>query len=104
MDRGYVDLRRLRRLHQGGDFFVVRERDDVRRYVAQSRPVDRSGPLRSDQTIPFCGEDSRKHWPEPMRRVSLVDPEHRRHLASWINQWELTASIIAELYRQRWRV
>lgn len=104
MDRGYVDLRRLRRLHQGGAFFVVRERDDVRRYVAQSRPVDRSGPLRSDQTIRFGGEDSRKHWPEPMRRVSLFDPEHRRHLAFWTNQWELAASIIAELYRQRWQV
>jgi hypothetical protein len=57
-------LRRLRRLHQGGAFFVVRERDDVRRYGTQSRPVDRSKPLRSERTIRFCGEDFRKHWPD----------------------------------------
>ena len=98
-----MDLRRLRRLHQGGAFFVVRERDDVRRYVTQSRPVDRSKPLRSDRTIRFCGEDFRKHWPEPMRRVSLFDIEHRRHPAFWSNQWELAACVIAELYRQRWQ-
>ncbi len=29
MDRGYLDFRRLRRIHQAGAFFVIRDRSDV---------------------------------------------------------------------------
>jgi IS4 transposase len=104
MDRGYVDLRRLRRIAASAAYFVVRERDDVLRYVAQSHPVDRTGALRSDQVIRFRGRHSRAHWPDTLRRVSIYDATHRRHLAFWTNQWSLPAALIAELYRQRWQV
>lgn len=104
MDRGYVDLQRLRRIATSGAYFVVRERDDVLRYVAQSRPVDRTTSLRSDQVIRFRGRHSRAHWPDTMRRVSLYDATHRRRLAFWSNQWSLPAHVIAELYKQRWQV
>jgi hypothetical protein len=105
MDRGYVDLHRLRRIAQAGAFFVIRERSDVSYYVAQSRKVDRScSNLRSDQSIRFNGEDSSRHWPDLMRRVSVFDAEHSLHLAFWTNQWTLPATTIAELYRHRWQV
>ena len=39
-----------------------------------------------------------------MRRVSIYDPTHQRHLAFWTNLWELPALVIAELYRQRWQI
>lgn len=42
MDRGYIDVQRLRRIDQTGAFFVIRDRCDVRYYVAEPRPVDRS--------------------------------------------------------------
>lgn len=104
MDRGYVDLQRLRRIAASGAYFVVRERDDVLRYVTQSRPVDRAGSLRSDQVIRFRGRQSRAHWPDVLRRVSIYDATHRRHLAFWTNQWTLPSDLIAELYRQRWQI
>lgn len=92
------------RIAASGAYFVVRERDDVLRYVAQSRPVDRTSSLRSDQSIRFRGRHSRAHWPDALRRVSIYDSVHRRHLAFWTNQWSLPAALIAELYRQRWQV
>lgn len=104
MDRGYLDLRRLRRLSEAGAFFVIRERSDLRYYVAASRPVDRRSGLRCDQTIRFAGTDSRRWWPQPLRRVSLFDSERKRRLAFWTNQWTLPASAIAALYRERWQV
>lgn len=104
MDRAYVDLQRLRRLAASGAYFVVRERDDVLRYVAQSRPVDRTTSLRSDQVIRFRGRHSRAHWPDALRRVSIYDRTHHRHLAFWTNQWLLPPALIAELYRQRWAI
>jgi hypothetical protein len=104
MDRGYLDLRRLQRFTREGAFFVIRERPDLRFYVAESRPVDRSTPLRCDQTIRFNGEDSRRSWPERMRRVGIFDAEHSRRMAFWTNQWTLPAATISDLYRQRWQI
>jgi hypothetical protein len=104
MDRGYIDFRRLRRIAQAGAFFVIRDRPDVRYYVAASRPVDRSGVLRSDQSIRFNGTDAPRGWPDLMRRVSIYDQEQALRLAFWTNQWTLPAATIAELYRQRWQI
>jgi hypothetical protein len=39
MDRGYIDLRRLRPVHQAGAIFVTRVRPDVRHYAAASLQV-----------------------------------------------------------------
>lgn len=104
MDRGYLDFARLRRIAQAGAFFVIRDRPDVKYYTAQSRPVDRTTSLRSDQTIRFNGATASKLWPEPMRRVSIYDFEHHRRLAFWTNLWHLPAPTIAELYRLRWQI
>lgn len=104
MDRGYLDLQRLQRFDRAGAFFVIRERTDLRFYVAESRPVDRSTTLRCDQTIRFNGEASRRTWPAPMRRVSIYDAERHRRMAFWTNQWTLSALIISQLYRQRWQI
>jgi IS4 transposase len=104
MDRGYLDLQRLQRLDQCGAFFVTRERADLRRYVVASRPVDRTTALRCDQTVRFCGINSRRTWPKPMRRVGIFDAEHHRRMAFWTNQWTLPAATVSELYRQRWAI
>jgi hypothetical protein len=104
MDRGYLDLRRLQRFTREGAFFVIRERPDLSYYVVESRPVNRNTTLRCDQTIRFNGEDSRRSWPDRMRRVGIYDVEHARRMAFWTNQWRLPAATISELYRQRWQI
>lgn len=104
MDRGYLDLRRPQRFTREGAFFVIRERHDLKFYVAESRPVDRSTTLRCDQTIRFNGCDSRRSWPERMRRAGIFDAEHSHRMAFWTNQWTLPAATISELYRQRWQI
>jgi hypothetical protein len=104
MDRGYIDFRRLRRISEGGAFFVIRDRPDVRYYVAASRPVDRTTALRSDQSIRLTGWSASRNWPDLMRRVSIFDAEHSRRLVFWTNQWTLPASTIADLYKQRWQI
>lgn len=104
MDRGYIDFRRLRRISEAGAFFVIRERPDVKYYVAASRPVDRTTSLRCDQSVRLNGWDAPRHWPDLLRRVSIFDAEHSRRMAFWTNQWTLPPAIIAELYRQRWQI
>lgn len=104
LDRGYVDFARLRRLADKGAFFVIRARADVSFYVAQSRPIDRNGILRADQTIRFNGTDVPHHWPGDLRRVTIFDPEHSLHLVFWTNLWTVPASTIAAIYKQRWQI
>jgi hypothetical protein len=104
MDRGYIDFRRLRRLDEAGAFFVVRDRSDVKYCRVASHPVPPTGTVRSDQSIRLRGCVARPNWPGLLRRVSLYDPEHSRWIVVWTNQWTLSATLIAELYRQRWQV
>jgi Domain of unknown function (DUF4372)/Transposase DDE domain len=104
MDRGYVDLRRLMRLHRAGAFFVIRAKANLLFYVVRSRTVDKAGGVRCDQDIRFRGMDTRTFWPQIMRRVSVFDPEQKRRLVFWTNNWALPAHTIGELYRQRWQV
>ena len=104
MDRGYIDFRRLRRLADQGAFFVIRSRPDVRFYVRASRTVERTGTLRADQIVRFNGTDVPDYWPGDLRRVTIYDAEHARRLVFWTNLWDVPAAVVAEAYRQRWRI
>jgi IS4 transposase len=83
---------------------VIRERPDVRHYVAAYRPVDRSTSLRAEQFIRLNGWDAPRGWPDLMRRVSIRDLEQSLRLAFWNSQWTLLAATISPLYRQCWQI
>jgi hypothetical protein len=104
IDRGYLDFARLRRLAQSGAFFVTRAKDNLRYYVAQSRPVDRTSGLRCDQTIRLRIFYSKQGYPEGLRRIHYVDPAQELSLVFLTNLFDVPALQIAELYRARWQI
>jgi hypothetical protein len=104
MDRGYLDFVRLFRIDGGGAFFVVRNKHHVRFRVVTSRPVDKSVGLRCDQTIRLTSNWSIKSYPKSLRRIRFYDAEKRLTLVWLTNQFDLPASVIAQLYRHRWQV
>ena len=104
MDRGYLDFVRLFRIDKGSAFFVVRNKHHVRFRVVASRPVDKSIGLRCDQTIRLTSNWSIKSYPKPLRRIRFYDPEKHLALVWLTNQFDLPASVIAQLYRKRWHV
>jgi len=104
MDRGYVDFLRLHRLHAAGAFFVTRLKSGIRFYVAESRLVDKAVGLRCDQTIHLNSRKGRLDYPDPLRRISYVDPENGQALVFLTNWFALEAFIIAQIYRRRWGV
>lgn len=104
MDRGYLDFQRLFRIHQGGGYFVVRNKNHVRVRVLASTPVDKKAGLRCDQKVRLKNTRSAKSFPHPLRRVRVYDPEHKVTLVLLTNQFELPTQVIAELYRKRWQV
>ena len=104
LDRGYVDFERLYRLHQGRATFVIRARKNLRFRRRFSHPVDRDSGLICDQTILLSGRKTRQFYPDPLRRVVYRDAEHERRLTFLTNDFSLPATVVTELYRQRWQV
>ena len=103
-DRGYVDFQRLYRFVLAGAFFVTRAKAGVQLNRLESRPVDKSTGLRSDQSVWLSTERSATHYPDRLRRVSYRDPEKGKTLVFWTNNFDLPALTIARLYKGRWQV
>jgi len=104
LDRGYMDFVRLYRLHQAGAFFVVRCKEPVSFKVLERRPINESAGFRCDQTVRLKSNWSGKSFPEPMRKVRLYDPESKIMLVLLTNNFSVSAEVVAELYKQRWRI
>ncbi len=104
MDRGYVDFQRLYLFHRGGAFFVTRTKRGVRLRRRYSQPVDASTGVRSDHTVVLASTASRKHYPDPLRRIHYYDAEQDRSLRFLTNNFDLPALTICQLYKSRWQV
>ena len=104
MDRGFLDFRRLYRLHQAGSFFVTRSRSNTKVQRRYSRPVDRSTGLICDQTVFLTGKFTPDYYLAPLRRIRYKDPQTETTLTFLTNNFNLPALTITELYRCRWQV
>jgi len=104
MDRGYVDFARLHRFTQLPAFFVTRAKKNIDYSRRESREVDKSTGLRSDQTIILRGVKTSQLYPDALRRIAYYHVEHNRRLVFLTNNFELPALTIAQLYRCRWQV
>jgi hypothetical protein len=104
MDRGYVDFERLYRFVLAGAFFVTRAKTGLRVNRLESRPVDESSGVRSDQIVWLTLPKSIKHYPDRFRRVSYRDPETDKALVFLTNNFDLPPLVIAQLYKSRWRI
>ena len=105
MDRGYVDFRRLYVIHQAGAFFVTRTKVNMKYHRVYSHPVpDPATGVGSDQSIALDGFYTKQDYPQHLRRVSFRDPETGLHLVFLTNNFTLSATMIAALYKKRWAV
>jgi transposase len=104
MDRGYIDFERLYTITRQLAFFVTRAKRNIDCSRRESRLVDKSTGLRSDQTIVLQGPKTSHLYLAPLRRVAYYDEEHQRRLVFLTNNFELPALTIAQLYRCRWQV
>ncbi|MEQ1518838.1 MAG: IS4 family transposase [Usitatibacteraceae bacterium] len=104
MDRGYIDFARLHVFQRCSAFFVTRAKSNVLLRRRYSRVVDLSTGLRSDHTVVLTTADSRKHYPDALRRVRFHDAEQGRTFLYLTNNFDLPALTIAHLYKSRWKV
>ena len=104
MDKGYIDFARFYCIHQAGAFFVTRPKRGMVCRVRERRPVPPDGPVLADQVIVLRGTNSRKDYPETLRRIRYKDPETGKRLTFLTNAMSLSPKTVAMLYRKRWQI
>jgi hypothetical protein len=101
LDRGYIDFKRLYRIHYSKAFFVVRAKDNLHFKCVKSNQKNKSHGIFADQLILVQGFYASQDYPEKIRRIKFYDEEQNRVLVFLTNNLELDATEIAKLYKHR---
>ncbi|CAN5786928.1 IS4 family transposase [soil metagenome] len=104
LDRGYVDFKRLYRIHFSKAFFVIRAKDNLNFRCVKSNKKNKASGILADQLIRVLGFYASKDYPDKIRRIKFYDEEHDRVLVFLTNNFELDANEIAKLYKHRWKI
>ena len=104
VDRGYLDFKRLYRLHQSQAFFITRSKKNFAFDRRSSRSVNKKTGIKFDQTVVLSGFYSDLDYPEPLRRIGFIDAKTGKRLRFLTNNFDLSPLTIARLYKQRWQV
>ena len=104
MDRGYVDYKRLYKIHTCGAFFVTRAKDNMNYKRLYSHQKDIANGIIYDQTIMLNNHYASKDYPEKMRRIKFKDEQTGKLLIFLTDNFHLKATDIAQLYKHRWKI
>ena len=102
-DRGYNAFKELFKIHQHESFFVVRAKKNLQYKCCRWRRRLPKNIL-TDAVIEFTEYNSYRKYPEKLRLVKFYDEEQDREFAFLTNAFHLTASEIANLYKNRWQI
>ena len=102
-DRGYNDFSNLFKIEQIEATFVVRAKKNQKfKQTSWKRRLPKN--VLFDSTIEFTVYKSSKDYPIPLRRVVYYDEEQDRTFVFLTNNFVLPATMIAELYHNRWSI
>lgn len=99
-DKGYINYSWFRLLSQKSIFFVTRLKDNAVYKLIERRPVNRKTGISSDHVI----EVSSRGKTLRLRRVGYRDAETGKRYEFLTNHFRLSARIIADIYKERWRI
>ena len=105
VDRAYSDTLWWRKLNENGVKFITRLKRGYDFNVIEDRYIDRSAEenILSDKVIQLMGNKSSQYG-DRLRLVTAFDPIEGRTFDFITNYFDVPASMIANLYRQRWRI
>lgn len=102
-DRAYIDYKWFMELDRDGVFFVTRTKKNTNCFTIQKNGSAGSGVI-SDEVIGLGGDAGMEDYPKNLRRVTYLDPETKKLLVFITNNFELSASDIAAIYKARWQI
>ena len=102
-DRAYNDFKRLALIDSMGSFFVVRAKTNMQ-YEVIDKKDGLADNILKDCRIKLTGYKTKKLYGKPLRMVEYYDAENRRIFTYLTNSNKISASRVAELYKNRWLV
>jgi IS4 transposase len=103
-DRGYHDFGRFWKINEAGAFFVTRAKSNSSFRRLYSNPVDEKTGVRCDQIVVEGYHPLARKYPAQLRRIKYFDSSTKKYYVFMTNNFDLPATTIAELYKQRWQV
>jgi Domain of unknown function (DUF4372)/Transposase DDE domain len=103
MDKAYVDYKRLYKINLSGAFFITRAKDNMNYRRVYSNSKDTTKGIIYDQIILLNNYYAAKDYPEKLRIIKYKD-ETGKVLIFLTNNFQLSASDIAQLYKHRWKI
>jgi hypothetical protein len=104
MDRGYVDYKRLYRIHCCEAFFITRAKDNMNCRRVKSYPSDKSNGVLYDQSVLLNNYYASIDYPNKIRRIKYYDWENDKTFIFLTNNFDLKATEVAQLYKHRWKI
>ena len=102
VDRGYYDFALFKKWARENVFYVTRLKRGAQYRVLQRRTPPQG--ILADQTIQLTGVKAQRADLEPLRRVVARDPDTGQRLVFLTNHFDLGATTIARLYKDRWQI
>jgi hypothetical protein len=106
MNKAYVDFDALFRFHIAGAYWVSRPKDNMKYEILSHRELteaDKKAGITGDFTIRLTTK-SIYLYPEPIRAVCLYDEKAGEKIVFITNNFDISASEVACLYRHRWDI
>jgi len=104
MDRGYIDYKRLFRIHEQGAYFVTRAKDNMSYRRVYSHEKDTDAGVLYDQSVKLDTYYASRDYPVKIRRIKYRDTDTGKTLIFLTNNFELKANEVAQLYKNRWKI
>ena len=104
LDRGYVEFAQFRAWTDRGVFFVTRMKDNCVYSVQEVRTPPRNRHVLSDEIVRLTRTGMEEKYPEPLRRITVENPETGENIVLLTNHLRFGASTIGEIYRDRWEI
>lgn len=107
MDKAYVDLAALFKLHQTKAFWVSRPKENMKFETIEQMDIpdsDWKSGIIEDARIRLTGYKSSRLYPEDIRFVRVYDPYNDTIVDFISNNLEVSALEISNLYRHRWDI
>jgi hypothetical protein len=104
MDRGYNDYQMFSQWTTQGIGFVTRFKSNACWHNIEELPIRKNTTILRDTRGKFFTFDKKKQIPTEFRRVTVWIEEKKEKMELLTNRFDLSATTIAEIYRQRWQI
>lgn len=102
-DRGYCDYDWFADFATKGVHFVTRLKDNASWVALESRPIAPDSNVRHDDIVVFAQHNTSDNE-RFFRRVVWWDETNKREYVFLTNHLDLDASVVADVYKQRWQI